>query len=299
MHADSIATNSQAYAQVQVHIPEAQVLALTTFVTAETTKPEDAVVVRDFLIRAHEFQATVDITAVRCDNLTCATVQPPGVRYRKCSGCITAQDCPRYCSRACSVMAWRGGHKSLCAAAADASSTSACESESHAVATLRRLVTLYLPSARDKMLAGGDVAGTHVLWLDAHSTPCTLTLTPSSHTRQQLRMRLADAAANDTVLTLEIAAANAVLTAFEMALAAARVTEIAVFEPYNVHMPVVMSTPLGFLCLPDAGKWQVLMLEGSRFNAIHDRCGAQHASDRAGGSCCCASRRCHGGVDQY
>lgn len=101
-----LSSTGHTCAQARVHIPEADVLALTAFTTA---KPASRLVVpflHDFLVCAHEFQATGPDPVqpeVRCANLACVAVQPPGVRSEKCSVCLTA----RFCTRSCQVAAWR------------------------------------------------------------------------------------------------------------------------------------------------------------------------------------------------
>lgn len=273
-HAQQQAPFVPVCVQVRVHIPEADVQAMIAFTKAGMTPPENARAVLHFLVTVHEFQATGPNTvdpAVRCANTACAALQPPGVRYLKCSACVTAQDCLRYCSRSCQVAAWTGHKRAYAAAAADAGGE--LETESHAVATLRRLVTLYLPTARHKMLAGGDTAGTCVLWLNAQCSPCSLTLVSLSDARKILSRKLAANAANETVLARQIAAANAALTAFEAASSAAFLSplgaavghEMAGFE--GVHVPAIMSA-LAVVCLPDATKWQALRLEGARFRHV-------------------------------
>lgn len=123
--------------------------------------------------------------------------------------------------------------------------------------TLRRLVTLHLPTARRQILTC-NVPGTLVLWLDVQRSPCALSLLPSITARHRLNDKLAAAKVNDMVLTRQIAAALALLTAFEVA------------SQGHVGIPAFMCGPLSVVCMPDGTERQALRLEATRFGEMSD-----------------------------
>lgn len=165
------------------------------------------------------------------------------------------------------MAAWRE-HKHVCGAAA-ITDRAGSETESHAEATLRRLVAFYLPTADFQFMARGEMADSHVLWLDAHSSPCTLSLLRLPQARRRLLTREMATAWNDTALLQQIPAALAVLDAFDEASSysgppgSSMDVSLAAFE--RVRTPAIMCTPVSVVCVPDVGSMHALWMVLSHF----------------------------------